>query len=203
MKVAVVKRYSFYVVTILLLGLFVGILGYQLWWGMTRLPVIDRAPDFRLSDVNDKAVTLHDTDGKIRLVSFFYTSCPDICQTTNYNLVSLDKKLAEKGLQKDTNLISISFDSERDTTDHLKKYIAAGQFDRPGWLFLRGEKDEINKAVKGFKIVAEKGSDGFYLHSNKLFLVDGNNNIRSVYKMGSDMDNDQILKDIANLQKEL
>lgn len=203
MKVAVVKRYSFYVVTILLLGLFVGILGYQLWWGLTRLPVIDRAPDFRLSDVNGKAVTLHDTDGKIKLVSFFYTSCPDICQTTNYNLVSLDKKLAERGLQKNTNFISISFDTERDTADHLKNYVARGQFDRPGWFFLRGEQAEIDKAVKGFKIVAEKGADGLYLHSNKLFLVDGNNNIRSVYKMGSEMDNEQILKDIANLQKEL
>lgn len=203
MKVAVVKRYGFYVATILLLGLFVGILGYQLWWGMTRLPVLDRAPDFRLSDVNGKTVTLHDTDGKIRLVSFFYTSCPDICQTTNFNLVSLDKKLVERGLKQNTNFLSISFDSERDTAQQLKRYVTAGKFDLPGWLFLRGEKGEIEKAVKGFKVVAEKDSDGFYLHSNKLFLVDGNNNIRNIYKMGSDMDNEQIMKDIANLQKEL
>lgn len=203
MKVAVVKRYSFYAVTIVLLALFVGILGYQLWWGMTRLPVIDRAPDFRLTDVNGKTVTLEDTSGKIRLVSFFYTRCPDICQITNHNLVGLDQLLAERGLQKDTNFISITFDTERDTAEHLKKYIAAGQFDRPGWLFLRGNQEEIDKTVKGFKIVAEKGEDGFYLHSNKLFLVDGNNNIRSVYKMGSEMDNEQIVKDIANLQKEL
>lgn len=202
MKVAVVKRYGFYVVTILLLGLFVGILGYQLWWGLSRLPIMDRAPDFRLSDLNGKEVTLRDTDGKIRVVSFFYTSCPDICQTTNLNLLRLDKKLAEQGLLKDTSLISISFDPERDTAENLKHYLSTANFNQPGWLFLRGNKDQIEQVLKGFKIIAEKNPDGFYMHSNKMFLVDRNNNIRAVYQMGTSMDNNKILEDIKNLQKE-
>jgi protein SCO1/2 len=37
------------------------------------------------------------------------------------------------------------------------------------------------------------------MHSNQLFLVDGNENVRAIYKMGTSMDNDQIVKDINNL----
>ncbi|WP_047150369.1 SCO family protein [Aneurinibacillus tyrosinisolvens] len=197
---AVIKRYGFAFVATLLIAAVILTIGYQLWWGASRLPVVDRAPDFTLSDMHGKRVALHDSDGKVRLVSFHYTSCPDICQATNVNLQRIQKRLKEEAiLDKKALLMTITFDPKRDTEEVLQKYTDARNIQPDGWLFLRGTPEQTKQVLDGFKVLAEEQQGGLFMHSNQLFLVDGNENIRRIYKMGSEMNNDDIVDDIRNL----
>ncbi|WP_035101587.1 SCO family protein [Aneurinibacillus terranovensis] len=198
-----VRRYWFIAVTSVLAAAVILGIGYQFWWGYTRLPVVDRAPDFTLSNLAGKQVKLHDSDGKVRLVSFFYSHCPDICQATNVNLARIQQKLnEEKLLNNKAVILSITFDPQIDTPQVLHKYADQRNIHFNGWEFLRGTPEQTKNVLTGFKVVAEKQSADLFIHSNQMFLLDKDENIRAVYKMGSEMDNNKILADIKNLAHE-
>ncbi|TBL81109.1 SCO family protein [Paenibacillus thalictri] len=57
------------------------------------LPVVKTAPDFALQDISGKTFQFGDTNGKVRLVEFLFTSCPDICPITMYKMVQLQNEL--------------------------------------------------------------------------------------------------------------
>ncbi|MED0674150.1 SCO family protein [Aneurinibacillus thermoaerophilus] len=194
------RRHWFIVLTGALVVTILLIIVYQIWWGSNKLPVLDRAPSFTMSDMYGNRVSLRDSDGKVRLVSFHYTHCPDVCQATNFNLIRVQQKLKEQGvLQDKVLLMTITFDPKRDTEQVLQQYTAIRNIKPDGWLFLRGTPEQTKRVLDGFKIFAEDQSNGIFVHSNELFLLDGNKNIRAIYKMGSSMDNEQIVKDINNL----
>lgn len=90
-----------------------------------------------------KAVRFYDDLIKNRmvLISFVYTSCPDICPLVTARLAELQDLLADR-LGKSVFFISISIDPERDSPDALKHYAAAFQT-RPGWTFITGKPEEI------------------------------------------------------------
>ncbi|WP_171253141.1 SCO family protein, partial [Acinetobacter baumannii] len=78
------------------------------------------------SDMYGRPVSLRDSDGKVRLVSFHYTYCPDVCQATNLNLIRVQQKLKEQGsLGKQALIMTITFDPKRDTGEVLQKYTEA------------------------------------------------------------------------------
>jgi protein SCO1/2 len=195
-----IKRYWFIVVAGVCIAAVLLAIVYQIWWGASKLPVLDRAPSFTMSDMYGKAVSLRDSDGKVRLVSFHYTHCPDICQATNFNLIRVQQKLKEQRiLGNQAVLMTITFDPKRDTQRVLQQYTAARNIRPDGWLFLRGTPEQTKQVLNGFKVFAEDQGNGMFTHSNELFLLDGSENIRAIYKMGSSMNNEQIVKDINNL----
>ncbi|BAU26678.1 protein SCO1/2 [Aneurinibacillus soli] len=177
-----------------------GLIGWKLWWGSSTLPVVDRAPNFTLTDMYGRTVPLRESDGKVRIVSFHYTRCPDICQATNFKLLRLAEQLRkEKLLAERVLLMTISFDSKYDTEAVLKQYTDRTGMKQDGWLFLRGSQEQTKQVLKGFKVLAEEQDGGLFMHSNQLFLLDGSQNIRAVYRMGSELDTDAMLADIHAL----
>ena len=62
------------------------------------LPVIEPAADFRLTDLDGKEVTLNDFGGRIKIVTFIYTSCPDACLLATGTLSRLQGILRDEGL---------------------------------------------------------------------------------------------------------
>ena len=79
--------------------------------------------------------------GKIVLISFIYTNCPDICPLTTARIAQVEEKLGEI-VGRDIFLISLTVDPERDSPERLKSFaeaFAAG----PGWLFLTGKPSDI------------------------------------------------------------
>lgn len=194
------RRYWFTTLAGILIAAVLLTIAYQLWWGSSKLPVLDRAPSFTMSNMDGKPVSLRDSDGKVRLVSFHYTYCPDVCQATNLNLIQVQQKLKEQGsLGEQALIMTITFDPKRDTGEVLKKYTEARGIKPEGWSFLRGTEAQTKQVLDGFKVFAEDSGNGIFVHSNELFLVDGNQNIRAIYKMGTEMDNEKIVQDINNL----
>src|SRR5499433_3656295 len=79
--------------------------------------------------------------GKIVLISFIYTNCPDICPLTTARIAQVEDKLGDM-VGRDIFFISMTVDPERDTPERLKEFATA--FDAgPGWLFLTGKPEDI------------------------------------------------------------
>jgi protein SCO1 len=79
--------------------------------------------------------------GKIVVISFIYTNCPDLCPLATARLAQVEEKLGDV-VGRDIFLVSLTVDPERDTPERLKEFSASFSAG-PGWLFLTGEPDDI------------------------------------------------------------
>lgn len=160
--------------------------------------------DFTLQNIDGKNVTLKDTDGKVRLVYFYYATCPDVCQPTSYLLSQIQDGLKEKGsFGKDTAILSITFDPTRDTTEKLKEFAGWYNADLSGWYFLRGEEQYSLDLARKWEIGVQKMENGDFAHTNIIFLVDKTGQIRHYYNANQlDLDKNVIVKDMLALAKE-
>lgn len=191
------------VIILLIISLVVGI-SYLMWSKKNRLPIVGIAPNWTLENVNGQRYSLQSLGKKVKLVEFIFLNCPDICPTTTMNMVKMQEELKKRNLfEKDVWFVGISFDPERDTPELIRKYADKMGIDWRGWSFYRDSEKEIQKVLQDYKIFADKQPDGYYVHPTKsLFLIDKNNNIRKIYYMGDQMNNEEILKDIIRLAKE-
>lgn len=111
----------------------------------------DYAKGFALTDPTGKVRTLADFRGKVVIVFFGFTHCPDVCPTT---LVELKQVMQKLGPDADkVQVIFITLDPERDTAKVLAQYVPA--FD-PRFLGLYGDAATTLKTAKDFKVFYEK-----------------------------------------------
>jgi protein SCO1/2 len=108
--------------------------------------------DFSLLDPEGKVRTLADFKGKVVLMFFGYTQCPDVCPTT---LTEMQQVMTLMGPQADrVQVLFVTVDPERDTAAILKQYVPA--FDKR-FLGLRPADDAaLEKVTKDFKIYYRK-----------------------------------------------
>lgn len=112
----------------------------------------DYAKDFALTDQDGKPRTLKDFQGKVVVMFFGYTQCPDVCPTSMTELVAV-KKLLGPDADK-LQVLFVSVDPERDTPAVLKSYM--GNFD-PGFIALFADTPEKLTAVaKDYKVYYKK-----------------------------------------------
>lgn len=157
----------------------------------TDITGADFGRELSLNGHDGKPRTLADFRGKVVLVFFGYTHCPDVCPTT-----LADAAQAMKTLGKDADRAQVLFvtvDPERDTPDVLSKYVPA--FD-PRFLGLHGDAAAIQKAAKEFKIFYEKRAGktpGQYTvdHSGQSYVFDPQGRIRLVLR------HDRLSQDLA------
>ena len=104
-----------------------------------------------LPDQNGQPRTLADFKGKVTVVFFGYTQCPDACPTTMAELAQVKKLLGKDGERLQGVFVTI--DPERDTPQMLKSYV--GSFD-PTFVALRGSPQETAAVAKTFKVFYAK-----------------------------------------------
>lgn len=128
--------------------------------------------DFSLTDHNGKLFKLEQLRGKLVLIFFGYTFCPDICPTELSSLASILSSLGE-----DADLVSalfISIDPERDTPEKLKKYVP---YFSPLLVGLTGSIDDVNRVADAYHIQRrihkyETSSEYYFVdHSANLYVV--------------------------------
>lgn len=143
-------------------------------------------PQFSLIETNGRQVTLADFKGKIWMVNFIYTNCPDTCPVQSAQMKQIQDEF--KG-EKDLRLISITVDPARDTPEVLSEYARRFHADPERWLFLTGGKESIYKfAQDGFRLGAAElphesrpESGATHTHSPRFVLVDREAQIRGYY----------------------
>ena len=138
-----------------------------------------KAPDFLLTNQDSILISNDDMIGKVYVLEFFFTRCPDICIEMNQNMKLLDE---EFGDSNDFGIVSITIDPNNDTPSVLKKYSEALDVKSQNWHFLTGEKDYIyDLANIGFNIFANQNSNfvGGFEHQGYFALIDKDGYIRS------------------------
>jgi protein SCO1/2 len=142
------------------------------------------ARDFALNDQDGKPRTLADFKGKVVVIFFGYTHCPDVCPTTMSEMAAVMKQL---GADADrVQVLFVTLDPERDTPALLKQYVPA--FD-PRFIALSGDQDATAKVAKEFRVFYQKvpGKDaGSYTmdHTAASYVFDPQGRVRLFVRHG-------------------
>ncbi len=91
------------------------------------------APDFTLTDQNGQNVSLSDFEGKVVVLAFTYTACPDVCLAIEANLHYVNTEMAD---EEDLVILSMTIDPARDTPEHLLEWTTQRGYD---WVHLTSE----------------------------------------------------------------
>lgn len=147
----------------------------------------DYAKDFSLPDQHGQVRTIKDFAGKVVVVFFGFTQCPDVCPTSMVELAQIKKTLGADGDR--LQAVFISVDPERDTPEVLKAYM--GNFD-PSFLALRPTMEQLPQVTKDFKIYYKKvdgKTPGSYSmdHTAGSYVFDTKGNLRLYSRYGNDV----------------
>lgn len=142
------------------------------------LATIGHVPDFSFTDQNGKTITNSDYDGKVYVVEFFFTTCPDICPIMTESMTKIQNEFL--GNPK-VGIASFTIDPEHDTPQVLQAYAAEKGITKLQWHLLTGAKEKIFKlANEGFNLyVGETPTGSGFEHSGFFALIDQEGNIRS------------------------
>lgn len=170
------------------------------------------APKFRLTDITGaefgqslaltdhtgKPRTLADFRGKVVVMFFGFTQCPDVCPTTLANMGKVVKELGADGNK--VQVLFVSVDPERDTRELLQQYVTAFH---PSFLGLSGDAEATARTTKEFKIYVQKQptkSGGYTVdHSAGTFVLDQQGRMRLFAQQGAV--GQMLLEDIRTLLK--
>jgi protein SCO1/2 len=163
----------------------------------TDITGLDYAKGFSLTDHNGKLRTLADFKGKVVVIFFGYTHCPDVCPTTLSELAVLKKALGSEAER--LQVIFITLDPERDTPELMAGFVPA--FDS-SFLGLWGEQAVIDKVAKDFKVFAQKvpskdGKSYTIDHTAGSYVFDDQGRIRLFVRHGQG--GDGLQKDLQRL----
>ncbi len=150
-----------------------------------------------LPDATGKERTLADFKGKVSVVFFGYTQCPDVCPTTMGELALIKRALGADGDR--IQGIFVTVDPARDTPEVLKAYLAA--FD-PTFIGLRGSPEQVAAAAREFKVFYAKvtgKTPGSYTmdHTAGSYVIDTKGNLRLFERYG--MPTEQLQADLKQL----
>jgi protein SCO1 len=163
---------------------------------------------YQLIDQTHTDVTFPDSYfGKVMLVGYVYTHCPDICPMITYNMRDIQRELPE---EHDFTLISISFDPDRDSPEILYDYAENYRLDQSNWKLLTGNKSEVESLLEILEIstvktptrFTEDNTPVYFIdHTDRVTLIDRKGNIRKHY-MGSELNPQEVAADIKTLLNE-
>lgn len=143
------------------------------------------ARQLSMQDPDGKTRTLADFKGKVTVVFFGYTQCPDVCPTTMAELAQVKKSLGADGER--VQGVFVTVDPERDTPELLKAYM--GSFD-PSFVALRGTPEQTAAMAKEFKVFYAKvpgKTEGSYTvdHTAGSYVFDASGKVRLFVRYGS------------------
>ncbi len=150
----------------------------------TDITGADFGRDFALTDHTGKPRALADFRGRVVVMFFGFTHCPDVCPTTLAELAVVVKKLGTDGDRVQVLLVTV--DPERDTPEVLSQYVTAFN---PRFLALRGTAEETARVAKEFKIIYQKVAgarpDSYTMdHSAGTYIFDTQGRLRLYVSYG-------------------
>lgn len=152
---------------------------------------------FELTDQNDRPVTAQDYRGKIVLLYFGYTNCPDACPTTLTTLAAVMHRLGAQAAN--VRVLFVSVDPQRDTSTVLKHYVG---FFGPQFVGLRGDDSEITALTQRYRVAYHHeppDRNGYYAvdHSSAIFIFDTTGRARLLAQEGDSAQ--KIAQDLGRL----
>ena len=148
----------------------------------------DYGRDFALTDHSGRVRALADFRGKVVVLFFGYTRCPDVCPTALAEFKAVREQLGEDG--KRVQVLFVTIDPERDTPKLLASYVLA--FD-PSFLGLYGDRAATAKVAREFKVFYQKvpgKAPGSYTmdHTAGSYVFDPQGRLRLFARLGNAAD---------------
>jgi len=175
MKLRTTRSFRYHVTGILALSALTlaGCSGDQYDWNAKDISGLMPELDYQLTDTNGESVSAEETSGNIRMLSFGFTSCPDICPTTLQKLSRAVDELPE-AIRKDVKIMFVSVDPNRDTPERIKSYV---EFFSDSIIGLTGSEDNLRALSKRYRTTfgyAEPDEKGNYdvSHSSAVYVFD-------------------------------
>ena len=168
------------IILVALLSLVAGVLSYQMLFAEKKMEIIRTfdqprsvaAFEGKTHDGSD--FSEHDFLGQWSVVFFGFTTCPDVCPTALSNINGMMKNIDQEYL-KDTQIIMVSVDPERDTLEKLSKYVPAFNEDFIGVNAGLEETQKLTKSigVSFFKVPGHDDPDNYLVeHTARWFVID-------------------------------
>jgi len=158
---------------------------------------------FSLISQNGMEITQDDVENHIRIVNYFFTTCPGICLDMAKSLRKVQSKYIDNDAIK---IMSHSAMPEYDTPKVLKNYAEVNDVDSNRWILLTGEPDLINNLARTSYFTVLKEGEGWdehsFIHTENLVLVDHKGRLRGYYDGTSENDTDLLIDHIAVLLEE-
>lgn len=156
-----------------------------------------KAADFELLDQHGERYSLSDQRGKVALIFFGYTHCPDVCPVTLSEFRQVKRQLGE--LASEVVFIFITVDEERDTPEEIGKYLS--NFDKD-FVGLTGGLSDLEPVYQSYGVYREKqqsNSAAGYLvdHTARVYAIDKAGNWRLTYPFG--MEVEKLYQDVRHL----
>lgn len=134
---------------------------------------------FELTDHNGVRRSLADFRGKLVVLFFGYTHCPDVCPTTLADMAQALRMLPPEQAGR-VQVLFVTVDPERDTPEMLKAYVP---YFHPDFLGLYGTPEEVARAAREFKITYRKhwepgATDYLVDHTAGSYVLDGEGRLR-------------------------
>jgi protein SCO1/2 len=161
-------------------------------------PQRSRSPEFRLTDFDHRPRSLADYRGRVVVVLFGFTRCPEVCPAELFKLALVMKRLG--AVSEHIQVLFISLDPERDTPASLKSYVTA--FDRR-FVGLTGTAAQIDQAASSFSIEYARvplGGDYTIDHSTGVYVLDARGRLRLIGALDTSIDD--FAHDLTALTKE-
>lgn len=135
-------------------------------------------PDFTLTDQSGRTVSMADQRGKLVLLTFLYTNCPDVCPLITQNLNQGLQMLGAK--RDDVRVLAVSVDPEGDTPKAVDEYAKAHHL-LPEFHYLIGSRQELTKVWKDYDVAAVASDPELVDHTAYTMLVDRSGQGRVIY----------------------
>lgn len=193
-----------------LVSSFVLLLTSLFFSGCSGLPVTENlsGKDYTFLNQDSMGVSFPSAyKGKIVVMSFIYTHCPDVCPLTTNNMQHLQNTLAAKGI-RGVKFVTMTFDPNRDTPSVLREYAEIRGINFGGWDFLTGTKANTDSVLyqvdfryfPGDSSYSKDAGLVYYItHTDKAILIDQQGRVRSTFS-GSKLDFSEVVEDIKSLE---
>ncbi len=154
--------------------------------------------ELKLTDSNGKVFQVKDHRGKLVLMNFIFTHCPDVCPPQTAALNAVLNKL-DKDTLNSVHFVSITIDPDNDTTAELTKYKKQFSIKSDNWQFARTDKDSLAKLGKHFGSLSgdpKKPLD----HRARLYLIKNDGSYLLSYE-AAPVDIERVSKDLTDASR--
>ncbi len=165
-----------------------------------RKAIRETVPNFRLLNQDGKPFHFADARGKFVLVTFIFTTCPDVCPLLTAKFAAIQRELAAQK-KDDYLLLSITPDPQSDTSAVLKSYAARYHPDWRHWDFLTGTRDQLAKVWKEFGVTVQSAGPGQIRHTTLTTLID-RRGVRRFDYYTDQWQEKEVLQDMATLDNQ-
>jgi protein SCO1/2 len=112
-------------------------------------------PSFALTNQSGRVIRAEELRGRAVVISFFFTSCHDVCPLLTTQLARAQGEVCAAGLDGRVRFVSITVDPTADTPEVLQRYAAGFGADPANWDFLTGQPEEVGRVVREMGVFTE------------------------------------------------